>query len=222
MLAPVRLCERAEAQLVRYNKMSFINKAKENLSKIVKDIEDSKFVSDVSQNVNKIVKDVESSKFVADVNQKAKGAVQAVNESSAQLEVAPDVRYTVYKRFCVRLRWCASRDVRYMRPQCHCDHLGRFTHEMFGPGSAYTRMLLPASVARLQVEGGAPYLGATGLPQYPPDEFDSIRSHPACSLLAPLHDSCGVSGLRFGTSATCAVTHDMQHLRHHITRRVVA
>ena len=34
------------------------------------------------------------------------------------MKVAPDVPYTVYKRFCVRLRWCASRDVRYICRNC--------------------------------------------------------------------------------------------------------
>ena len=100
-----------------------------------------------------------------------------------------------------------------MRPGCYADSRGRFDHELFGPGSAfYTRMLLPPSLARLRVEGGAPYLSASGLPQYPPDDHDSARSHPACSRPSPLADPCGISPLQFGSSAVSGVTHDMRRL----------
>ena len=100
-----------------------------------------------------------------------------------------------------------------MRPSCYSDSRGRFTHDVFGYGGAYTRCLLPPSIARLRVEGGAPYLGCTGLPQYPPDQFDSARSHPACRLAAPLLDPCSIdSTIRFGTSDACAVTHDMRRV----------
>ena len=48
-------------------------------------------------------------------------------------------------------------------------------------GSVYSRKLLPWSVARMRVEGGAPYLHAYGTPQYRADSFDSTATHPSCA-----------------------------------------
>jgi hypothetical protein len=57
-------------------------------------------------------------------------------------------------------------------------------------------------------------MGLTGKPQFPPDGYDSCRSHPACMRTAPLLDSTGVTmnGVRFGESPLCAVTYDMRKL----------
>ena len=46
----------------------------------------------------------------------------------------------------------------------------------------YTRSLLPRDIARLRVEGGAPYLDACGRPQYAPDGTDTLRSYPQVAL----------------------------------------
>ena len=46
----------------------------------------------------------------------------------------------------------------------------------------YARRLLPAHVARLYVEGGAPYLHSYGSPRYAVDKFDSADSHPSCAI----------------------------------------
>ena len=47
------------------------------------------------------------------------------------------------------------------------------------PRSPLVRDLMDPLVARLRVEGGAPYLNEDGhSPMYPPDEYDSPRTHP--------------------------------------------
>ena len=38
--------------------------------------------------------------------------------------------------------------------------------------------MLPQWLARKCVEGGAPYLGATGTPRYPPNEHDTGLTYP--------------------------------------------
>ena len=44
--------------------------------------------------------------------------------------------------------------------------------------STIGRLRLPLAIARLRVEGGAPYLDACGIPQYDPDQCDSRRTYP--------------------------------------------
>ena len=51
-------------------------------------------------------------------------------------------------------------------------------------GTRYGRELLPASVARKRVEGGAPYLWETGMPGYAPDRHDTSLTHPYALILA--------------------------------------
>ena len=81
-------------------------------------------------------------------------------------------------------------------------------HDLFGRGSPYCRHLMPPALARLRVDGGAPYMNSTGLPQYPADSYDSARTHPACSSPVPLLDN----GLPFGESDSSAVTYDLQRV----------
>ena len=50
-------------------------------------------------------------------------------------------------------------------------------------GTRYGRELLPASVARKRVEGGAPYLWETGMPSYAPDRHDTSLTHPHALML---------------------------------------
>lgn len=112
-------------------------------------------------------------------------------------------------------RWSPPRlwmDGWVMRSSCATAAIdvARHVHDIFGRSTAYSRHLLPPSLARLRVEGGAPYMGATGLPQYAPDECDSARTHPACSLPIPEFDDHG-SGLPFGESEYSAVTYDMRN-----------
>ena len=45
-------------------------------------------------------------------------------------------------------------------------------------GTRYARDLLPPSVARRRVEGGAPYLWESGMPGYNPDQLDSALTYP--------------------------------------------
>jgi hypothetical protein len=40
------------------------------------------------------------------------------------------------------------------------------------------RDMLPWQMARVRVDGGAPYLGMGGRPQYPPDHFDTSSTYP--------------------------------------------
>ena len=47
-------------------------------------------------------------------------------------------------------------------------------------GSVYSHKQLPWCVARMRVEGGAPYLHAYGTPQYQADSFDSTATPPVC------------------------------------------
>ena len=51
-------------------------------------------------------------------------------------------------------------------------------------GTRYARDLLPVSLARQRIEGGAPYLWETGLPAYAPDEYDSALTHPQVPSIA--------------------------------------
>ena len=51
-------------------------------------------------------------------------------------------------------------------------------------GTRYGRELLPASIARRRVEGGAPYLWETGMPGYAPDRHDTSLTHPYAPMLA--------------------------------------
>ena len=48
----------------------------------------------------------------------------------------------------------------------------------------YLRSVMPRSIGRLCVEGGAPYLDShlTGRPQYEPDTLDTRHSYPDLSL----------------------------------------
>ena len=46
-------------------------------------------------------------------------------------------------------------------------------------------MLLPPTLARLRVDGGAPYMDARGMPMYPADCHDSARTHPGCERPYP-------------------------------------
>ena len=48
----------------------------------------------------------------------------------------------------------------------------------FSSRSPYTRSLLPPSLARLHVEGGAPYLDSCGVPRYESDSSDSSDTYP--------------------------------------------
>ena len=48
----------------------------------------------------------------------------------------------------------------------------------FDRRSLYARSLLPASLARMHVEGGAPYLDSCGSPQYVSDSSDTADSYP--------------------------------------------
>jgi hypothetical protein len=55
----------------------------------------------------------------------------------------------------------------------------------------HLRDVLPLDLGRLRVEGGAPYLGASGQPQYPPDEYDSCLTYPmAKQTQLQLHGCC--------------------------------
>ncbi len=49
---------------------------------------------------------------------------------------------------------------------------------LFDDRSIYSRRLLPQVVARLQAEGGAPYLHSYGRPSYASDSHDCAETYP--------------------------------------------
>ena len=48
-------------------------------------------------------------------------------------------------------------------------------------GSPLLRHMLDPYIARLRVEGGAPYLHERGVPQYAPDVYDTLETYPELS-----------------------------------------
>ena len=70
-----------------------------------------------------------------------------------------------------------SRETRWAPPlQWMCDWLSR--QSPFDRRSPHARMLLPPSLARMNVDGGAPYLDSIGTPHYDSDSNDSSSSYP--------------------------------------------
>ena len=72
------------------------------------------------------------------------------------------------------------------------------------------RALLPLHIARQRVEGGAPHLHEHGVPQYPPDEYDSPLTYPLATVAAQ-HDrissACSVApgSIVFDSSTPVAI-----------------
>ena len=77
-----------------------------------------------------------------------------------------------------------------------------------------------APIARLRVDGGSPYLDATGAPQYPPDTHDSSRTHPSCKRAAPDRDY--LTNESFGMYDDSAVTYDMRRLAPLLKQEILA
>ena len=70
-----------------------------------------------------------------------------------------------------------SRETRWTPPlRWHDGWLSRVSD--FNLRSSYARLLLPSSLARVHVEGGAPYLDSSGVPRYTCDASDSLHSYP--------------------------------------------
>ena len=78
---------------------------------------------------------------------------------------------------------------------------------MFGGDRGFdARALLPLHIARQRVEGGAPHLHERGVPQYPPDEYDSPLTYPLATVAAQHVSAAHAQSLPAPSSLTPSFT----------------